>query len=97
MWPTSEVPRKLLIRAARKLDLVIREAHKHTIVEQVHSGLHTQIPRHVKVKRETARSVVEYFIVGMSIPEEKVMDALGIAETILTAERREVLDLRKAA
>ncbi|HBV33226.1 TPA: hypothetical protein DIC39_03750 [Patescibacteria group bacterium] len=61
MWPQSEVKRRILIGAAKRLGLRLYEGSKHTNVEQVSTGLKTQIPRHAKVKRETAKAIVVFF------------------------------------
>lgn len=66
-----------------------RQGRRHIIVIQVHTGLHTQIPRHPKVKRETARSIVEYFIFDMKIPEDEVASALGVDPPLVTEARRQ--------
>lgn len=78
MWPPSEVKRRVLVRAAKKLGLRFYEGSKHTNIEQVSSGLKTQIPRHTKVKRETAKAIVNFLIGPMGFSEKEVCEALGI-------------------
>ncbi len=89
MWPTSEVPSQQLVRAAEKLGLRVKQGAKHTIVVQVHTGLRTQIPRHSRVKRETARCVIEYFILAMGISEDAVAQALRVDPPLVTDKQRE--------
>ncbi len=92
MWPSSEVPCDQLIRAANKLGLTLKQGRKHTIVCQISSGRQTQIPRHPRVKRETARGIIEFFIVQMAIPEEDVAKALGVEPPLLSDKRRGCLE-----
>ncbi|MFH1111636.1 MAG: hypothetical protein V1712_01030 [Patescibacteria group bacterium] len=78
MWPQSEVKRRVLVCAARKLGLRLYEGSKHTNIEQVSSGFKTQIPRHPNVKRETAKAIVRFLIEQMGFSEKEVYDALGV-------------------
>ena len=67
LWPTSEVPSKLLRKTAEKLGLTLKEASNHTDVLQINTGLKTQIPRHPRVKRELAREIIRYIILKKAL------------------------------
>lgn len=93
MWPFAEVPSKQLLHAAIRLGLSLEEGSRHTNVIQIYTGHKTQIPRHKKVKRETARSIVHFFIFTMGFSEQKVCEALGVDPPILSDSQREKPEL----
>jgi len=47
-----------LSRAAKRLGFVLWEGKKHTKVNKINGEFVTIIPRHSRIKRETARSIV---------------------------------------
>lgn len=83
LWPTGKIAYEVLVRAARKLELDITEGARHTILEQIHTGKKTTVPRHAEVKQGTTRSIVRFWILEMGIPESEVMEALGIKQKIV--------------
>lgn len=88
LWPTSEVKRKMLLKAMERVGLELEEAGNHTNVVQVHTGLLTQIPRHRIVKKELAREIVRYVIEKMDIPEHELREALKTTLSILPMNKR---------
>lgn len=50
-----------LIKAARKCGFVVKQGGKHVKVETIDGKFITTIPRHNRLKRETAKGIVESF------------------------------------
>jgi len=78
-----------LVKAAQKLGLELYHGNKHINAKQIHSNLKVQIPRHNKIKRETARGIVEFLIIRMKFPEEIVAKALGVDPPLLSQKKKE--------
>lgn len=89
LWPTSEVKRRVLLKALVRLGLELEEGANHTNIVQIHTGLRTQVPRHNRIKRELARLIVRYIIVDMKVPEDDVRAALKTALPILPQNKRQ--------
>lgn len=90
MWPHSEVPAKQLVKAAKKLGLEIRQGSKHTLAKHGATGLQVSIPRHTKVKKETARGIIEFLCVEMGFSELEVAKALRVEPPILPEKKRDM-------
>lgn len=58
---TADCSYEQLVRVAKRCGFVIKEGKKHCKVKTVADELITTIPRHQRLKRETAKGVAEKF------------------------------------
>jgi mRNA interferase HicA len=61
--------RYLLKHLVRNGCIIFREGKKHTVVQNLASGVQTDVPRHREIKTTTARSICK--ILGVEPPSEK--------------------------
>ncbi len=67
--------RKKLVKALRKLGLVIENGSKHDLAKCIHNGSKTTIPRHNEIKRETVKSITD-FLLDKEVEKEKLLNLL---------------------
>lgn len=67
--------RKKLIKALRKLGLVVENGSKHDLAKCIHNGGKTTIPRHNEIKREIVNSIAD-FLLDKKFEKEKLLNLL---------------------
>ncbi len=67
--------RKKLIKALKKLGLVIINGSKHDLAKCIHNGKKTTIPRHNEIKRETVNSIAG-FLLDKDFEEKELLSLL---------------------
>ena len=54
--------RKKILKALRKLGLLIEKGNKHDLAQCIHNGKKTTIPRHREIKREIVDSIAAFLL-----------------------------------
>jgi len=67
--------RKKILRALKKLGLLVERGSKHDLAVCVHNGKKTTIPRHREVKREIVDSIAT-FLLDKDFEREKLLKLL---------------------
>ncbi len=67
--------RRKLIKALKKLGLLIKQGSKHDLAECVDNGGKTTIPRHREIKSEVVKSIAD-FLLDKEFDKQKLQDLL---------------------
>lgn len=67
--------RKRIIKALKKLRLLIKSGKKHDLAECTHNGKKTTVPRHNKIKSEIVDSIAN-FLLDKDFEREKLLKLL---------------------
>ena len=69
------VKKRKILKALKKLGLLIEKGAKHDLALCVHNGKKTTIPRHQEIKREIVDSIAT-FLLDKDFEREKLLDLL---------------------
>lgn len=67
--------RRKILKALKKLGLLIEKGTKHDLAQCVYNGKKTTIPRHREIKREIVDSIAT-FLLDKNFEKEKMLDLL---------------------
>ncbi len=67
--------RKKILKALKKLGLLIENGAKHDLAQCVHNGKKTTIPRHNEIKREIVESIAS-FLLDKNFEKEKLLELI---------------------
>lgn len=67
--------RKKILRALKKLGLLIEKGSKHDLAQCIHNGKKTTIPRHREIKREIVDNIAT-FLLDKNFGKEKLLGLL---------------------